>query len=109
MFLDKKANYTEYFKILFERNYTIKKEDIDFVTSQYKEIKTPLQFENGLCCVFFVKINDKEKVEFVIQKKRELFVIVSLKLNKSIGFNYPNLLGVMNLAFQYYRENGSIS
>jgi hypothetical protein len=107
-FWDKKANYTEYFKILFERNYTIKKEDIDFVTSQYKEIKTPLQFEKWTLLRFFVKINDKEKVEFVIQKKRELFVIVSLKLNKSIGFNYPNLLGVMNLAFQYYRENGSI-
>lgn len=57
---------------------------------------------------FAVKLNSKEKFALAYQKHRELFVILSLKMNKPISFNFPNLLGVINNAIQFYRESGEI-
>ncbi|MEI9946328.1 MAG: hypothetical protein WDN26_19170 [Chitinophagaceae bacterium] len=40
--------------------------------------------------------------------KKVLFSILSFKMKKPVGINYPNLLGIANNAIQHYRENGDI-
>lgn len=93
---------------LFERNYSIKNEDVFFVNELYKKIQSQSQFENWSLLRFAVKLNDNKKIALAYQKQRELFVILSFKLNKPIHFNYPNLLGIINNAIQHYRESGEI-
>lgn len=93
---------------LFERNYSIKKEDEIFVTNLYQKIQSQNQLENWSLLRFAIKLNNKEKFILAYQKHRELFVILSLKMNKPISFNFPNLLGVINNAIQFYRESGDV-
>jgi hypothetical protein len=94
---------------LFKRNYIIKNEDILFVKDLYKNgLNSQDDFEKWSLLRFAVKLNDAEKFEKAYQKSKELFVILSLKFNKPIHFNFPNLLGILNNAIQHYRENGDI-
>ncbi|MBB1193770.1 hypothetical protein DNC80_08835 [Flavobacterium sp. SOK18b] len=93
---------------LFERNYSVKKEDEIFVAELYKKIQSQSQLESWSILRFAVKLNNKEKFALACQKHRELFVILSLKMNKPISFNFPNLLGVINNAIQFYRESGEV-
>jgi hypothetical protein len=93
---------------LFERNYSVKKEDEIFVAELYKKIQSQSQLESWSILRFAVKLNNKEKFALACQKHRELFVILSLKMNKPISFNFPNLLGVINNAIQFYKESGEV-
>ncbi len=93
---------------LFERGYLIKKEDEDLIASLYKKIESQRQFINWSLLRFAVLLKDSEKFHLALNNQKELFVILSLKLNKPIGFNFPNLLGVINNALQFYRENGDV-
>jgi hypothetical protein len=74
----------------------------------YKELKNQSEQERWYILRFAVILNDAEKFNIVIQKQREMFVILSLKMEKPIYFNFPNLLGVINNAIQHYRESGDI-
>ncbi|MBP1222338.1 hypothetical protein [Flavobacterium sp. 1355] len=93
---------------LFKRDYKIKEEDIIFINELYKKINSQSDFEKWSLLRFAVKLNNSEKFEKAYQKSRELFVILSLKFDKPIHFNFPNLLGILNNAIQHYRENGDI-
>lgn len=93
---------------LFTRNYIIKEEDTLFVNKIYKELKNQSEQERWYLLRFAVILNDAEKFSLIYQKKREMFVILSLKLQRPIHFNFPNLLGVLNNAIQHYRESGDI-
>ncbi len=93
---------------LFKRNYKIKEEDILFINELYKKIDSQYELETWSFLRFIVKLNNLEKIEKAFYKQRELFVILSLKLDKPIHFNFPNLLGILNNAIQHYRENGDI-
>ena len=67
--------------------------------------------ENGFCVLrIAVKLNNKEKITLAFDKLHILFVIISLKLNKPIHFSFPNLLGVLNNAFNSnnYKESGEL-
>tara|TARA_R110000868_G_scaffold131418_2_gene341465 strand:- start:17675 stop:18481 length:807 start_codon:yes stop_codon:yes gene_type:complete len=94
--------------LLLERDYDIKLEDVKFVTELYKNINSQEQLVIWALLRFAVRLKNKEKFSLVYQKQKELFVILSLKLGKPIYFNFPNLLGIMNNALQFYRENGEI-
>lgn len=97
-------------KNLFERGYTIKKQDEIFITELYKGLQSQDQFENWTILRFAVKLNNKEQIRLAFDKLHILFVILSLKLNKPIHFSFPNLLGVLNNAFNSnnYKENGDV-
>lgn len=94
--------------LLLERDYDIKIEDVKFVTELYKNINSQEQLEIWALLRFAVRLKNKEKFSLAYKKQKELFVILSLKLGKPIYFNFPNLLGIMNNALQFYRENGEI-
>jgi hypothetical protein len=93
---------------LFERGYEIKNEDVKFISDLYKKIKTQKQLENWLLLRSAVKLKNFEKFRIIIQKQKELYTIFSLKLNKPVGYNFPNLLGVLSNALNFYRENGEL-
>lgn len=40
-----------------------------------------------------------------MQNRKVLFIILSLKKGKPIGYKFPNLLGVLNNAFSYYKNS----
>lgn len=94
--------------LLLERDYDVKIEDVKFITELYKKIKSQEQLEVWALLRFAVKLKNKEKFSLAYKKQKELFVVLSLKLGKPIYFNLPNLLGIMNNALQFYRENGDI-
>lgn len=108
-YFSEKDGYLQYnISQLFDRNYVIKNEDVVFVNELYKKIQSQSQFENWSLLRFAVKLKDNQKIALAFQKQRELFVILSLKLNRPIHFNFPNLLGILNNAIQHYRESGEI-
>jgi hypothetical protein len=57
---------------------------------------------------FVVLLNDAVLIEKAFQERNSLLTIVSFKLKKPVGINYPNLLGVANNAFLHYRAHGDI-
>lgn len=93
---------------IFNRGYIIKEEDEIFTKQLYKKIQSESDFEKWSMLRFAVKLNDSEKFSLAYEKQRELFVVLSMKFNRPIYFNFPNLLGVLNNAIQHYRENGDI-
>lgn len=93
---------------LFKRGYKIKEEDILFVIDLYKKKKSEKDLEKWMILRFATKLNDLKKFEIAINNKRELFTMLSFKMNRPISFNFPNLLGVAVNAIIYYRENGDI-
>jgi hypothetical protein len=95
---------------LFERDYIIKNQDETFVTRLYQKKESEIELENWVLLRFAVKLRVKEKILLAFEKAHILFVILSLKLNKPIHFNFPNLLGVLNNAFSSnsYKENGNL-
>ncbi|MBF2709314.1 DUF7829 domain-containing protein [Flavobacterium soyangense] len=108
-YFEEKNNFLIYsISELFDRGYVVKEEDELFTKQLFKKIQSESDFEKWSMLRFAVKLNDSEKFTLAYQKQRELFVILSLKLNKPISFNFPNLLGVLNNAIQHYRESGDI-
>ena len=57
---------------------------------------------------FAYLLDNSELLEKALQDENTLLTIVSFKLKKPVGINYPNLLGVANNAFLHYRANGDI-
>jgi len=93
---------------LFKRGYEIKEEDRKFVLDLYQEKKNERDFEKWTILRYATKLNDLNKFELAMEKTRELNTILSFKMNRPIGFNFPNLLGVAVNAIIYYRESGDI-
>lgn len=108
-YFDEKNSFLIYLiNELFNRGYIIKEENEIFIKQLYKKIQSESDFEKWSMLRFAIKLNDSEKFSLAYQKQRELFVILSMKFNRPIYFNFPNLLGVLNNAIQHYRENGDI-
>lgn len=93
---------------LFRRGYEIKEEDRKFVVDLYYDKKNESDFEKWTILRFATKLNDLTKFEKALSKGRELDTILSFKMNRPIGYNFPNLLGVAINAITYYRESGDI-
>ena len=93
---------------LFKRGYKIKEEDIKFVLDLYDEKKNERDFEKWTILRYATKLNDLNKFEIATGKTRELSTMLSFKMNRPVGFNFPNLLGVAVNAIIYYRESGDI-
>lgn len=104
-----KENFPFYlFQNLLDHGYEFKVEDRNFVTQLYNQIKKQADFEKWALLRFMVILKEKEKIKLALDKVKELYTLLSIKMGKPISFNFPNLLGVVNNAFQYYRENGDI-
>lgn len=93
---------------LMEWGYVIKPKDGAFVKQLYQKVDSQRDFETWTYLRFAVILNDFKMYQVAMSKSRELFTILSLKMGKPIGFNYPNLLGVVNNALQHYRESGDL-
>jgi len=94
---------------LFKRGYTNKPSDEQFLTTFYKNnIKSQEILELWYFARICYKLNDPVKIEKIFSRDGLIFSIVSFKLRKPIGINYPNLLGIANYAIQHQRQNGDI-
>lgn len=95
------------FQKLFNDGYVVKEEDDAFITESYKIYadENTEGFERWSLLRFIEKLKDKEKINLALQNRKVLFVILSLKKGKPIGYKFPNLLGVLNNAFYYYKNS----
>jgi hypothetical protein len=93
---------------LMNRGYIIKEEDEKFVNEIYKTLRHQKEQERWYFIRFVILLKDGKKFNYICQKQKEMFILLSLKLQKPIHFNFTNLIGVLNNAFQYYRESGDI-
>ncbi|MBE7698670.1 DUF7829 domain-containing protein [Tenacibaculum finnmarkense] len=107
-FEEEKYFGTYYFSILFKRGYKIKEEDIQFVLDLYHQKKSEYDFGKWTTLRYATKLNDLNKFEKAMGKTRELDTILSFKMNRPIGVNFPNLLGVAINSITNYRENGDV-
>lgn len=98
------------FQKLFNDGYVVKKEDDEFITESYKIYanENTEGFERWSLLRFIEKLRDKEKINLALQNRKVLFIILSLKKGKPIGYKFPNLLGVLNNAFYYYKDSMDI-
>ncbi|MFV0572296.1 MAG: hypothetical protein ACK5M1_07695 [Xanthomarina gelatinilytica] len=97
-----------YISTLLKRGYKIKEEDKQFVLDLYQEKKSERDFKKWTILRYATKLNDLNKFEIAMSKTSELNTILSFKMKRPIGFNFPNLLGVAVNAIIYYRESGDI-
>lgn len=97
-------------QILFERGYKLKEEDNIFILKNYNEFakKSNENFGKWTLLRCIEKLNDTEKIVLVLKRVKVLFVILSLKFGKPIHFKFPNLLGTLNNAFDYYPQEGDL-
>lgn len=93
---------------LYKRGYQSKECDQDYLRRIYKELPSNVALSIWCIARFAYILNDYNKFEKAWKHQNILFTILSFKLKKPIGINYPNLLGVANNAIQHYRENGDI-
>ncbi len=94
---------------LYKRGYRNKKNDELFLIEAYKnKIKTQQALEIWCLARICFKLNDLLKIEKAFAKEKVLLALLSFKLGKPVGFNYPNLHGLANNAIQYYREYGDL-
>lgn len=99
-------------RCLIKRNYKIDNKDINFVNELYpkkpNKFKSQLEFERWSFLRFIVKVKNPDDIELLLSNSNVLYIILSFKLKKPVGYKYPNLLGVANTAIQSYRENGDM-
>lgn len=108
-YFDSEESFGQYhISTLFKRGYEIKEEDRQFILDLYHEKKNERDFEKWTILRYATKLNDLNKFEKAMGKTRELNTMLSFKMNRPIGFNFPNLLGVAVNAIIYYRESGDI-
>lgn len=93
---------------LFQRGYVIKEEDNQFIHDLYKKIKKQYDFDKWAILRFATILNDKNKFEIAQAHTRELFTILSFKMDKPVHFNFQNLIGVAINAISHYRESGDL-
>lgn len=94
--------------MLYKRGYESKDCDEKYLRDVYKNLPTQSSFASWCIARFTYLLNDYEKFEKVYRNDKVLFTILSFKLKKPVGINYPNLLGIANNAIQHYRDNGDI-
>ena len=94
--------------LLYKRGYKSKDCDEKYLRYLYKNLPTQSTFAIWCMARFAYLLNDYEKLEKVYRNDKVLFAILSFKLKKPVGFNYPNLLGIANNAIQHYRDNGDM-
>ncbi len=100
---------TSSFLEIFREGYTITKEDKEYVSSLYKKVNNENDYLIKWSYIRFIqKLNNIEEIELAVKKYKVLFVILSLKLDKPIYYNFPNLLGVINNAMEHYKTSGDI-
>lgn len=92
---------------LFNSGYILKGEDEAFITESYKIYanENTEGFERWSLLRFIEKLKEKEKINLALQNRKVLFIILSLKKGKPVGYKFPNLLGVLNNAFSYYKDS----
>jgi hypothetical protein len=94
---------------LYERGYKNTNSDGIFLSDFYKTaITSEDTFLQWCAARFCFKLNDSKKIMLAHNNANVLFTILSFKLNKPVGFNYPNLLAIANTALTSYRTNGDI-
>ncbi|MEO6722609.1 MAG: DUF6035 family protein [Ferruginibacter sp.] len=93
---------------LYKRGYKSKACDGIFLKEIYKDLPSKDAFTLWCTARFAYILNDHKKFEKVYRNEKVLFTILSFKLKKPVGINYPNLLGIANNAIQHYRDNGDI-
>ncbi len=93
---------------LYKRGYSSKECDEKFLKEIYKDLPTKDAFTFWCTVRFAYILNDAKKIEKAFRNEKVLFTILSFKLKKPVGINYPNLLGIANNAIQHYRDNGDI-
>lgn len=94
--------------ILYKRGYTSKDCDGLYLKNLYKNLPSQKVFIFWCMARFAFLLNDYEKFDKVYRNEKVLFTILSFKLKKPVGINYPNLLGIANSAIQHYRDNGDM-
>lgn len=106
---EKRVNLNHFID-LFNRDYKIKKEDVEFILNFYKkeEMKSNDLFIKWSYLRFATKLSDSKDFEIIYYKSREVFTILSFKLKRPVYHNFKNLLEVGNNAMQYYRIHGDI-
>jgi hypothetical protein len=57
---------------------------------------------------FIIKLKKTTDIKKAFKKEKVLFTILSIKMGRPVLFNYPNLLGILNNAMEYYRESGDL-
>lgn len=93
---------------LFKRGYKIKDEDNKFVVELYGKINTENNLEHWTVLRFATKLANLENINIAMGNLRELFTMLSFKMDRPISYNFPNLLGVAVNAITHYRESGDI-
>jgi hypothetical protein len=94
---------------LYCRGYVNTQFDEKFLVEFYKsKIKSERSLEIWCFARACFKLADGDKISKMYSKEKVLLSIISFKMGKPVGFNYPNLLGVANNAIQHYREQGDL-
>lgn len=93
---------------LYKRGYESKECDEVFLREIYKDLPTKNSLAVWCIARFAFLLNDHKTFDKAFRNDRVLFSIISFKMKKPVGFNYPNLLGVANNAIQHYRDHGDI-
>lgn len=94
---------------LYQRGYQSTVEDEKFLVDFYKSnLTSEDMFLNWCIARICFKLNDPKKIQYAQEHANVLFAILSFKQNKPVGFNYPNLLAIINTALTSYRTNGDI-
>lgn len=93
---------------LYKRGYQSKACDEGFLKETYQDL--PNKDSLAVWCIarFAYRLNDHKKFEKAYRNERALLSIVSFKMKRPVGINYPNLLGIANNAIQHYRDHGDI-
>lgn len=99
------AEISALFQQLFNNGYVLTQEDEAFIAESYKIYCSGESFERWSLLRFIEKLKDKEKIALCLQKRKILFVILSLKKGTPIAYHFPNLLGVLNNAFTHHKNS----
>ena len=71
-------------------------------------IKTKPQLTSWCYARICFKLHDAVKIEKAFSKIKVISIILSFKLLRPVGYNFPNLLGVANIAITHYGEHGDL-
>jgi hypothetical protein len=93
---------------LYRKGYVTKESDVEFTKQLYNKIDSQEKLIIWCLARFVVLLNDVVLIEKAFLERNSLLTIVSFKLKKPVGINYPNLLGVANNAFLHYRAHGDV-
>lgn len=98
-----------FFRILYNRGYINTIPDHLFLVDFYKnKIKTKPQLTSWSYARICFKLHEAEKIEKAFSKIKVILIILSFKLRRPVGYNFPNLLGVANIAITHYGEHGDL-